>query len=326
MPIRRFRAICATKTRFARRCNEPNPAIPRLFLEITSQNLTKLFSSCIYILYSCLFASIVIIVYTFCHLLLVVNELYQCHPIMRCSVAILLDHDGPSRAEIMALLHTWSCPVLATTNPKLATRYLHDRRVTLCIANTAFLSVSQHDLATMYAALLPHQMLILAGSCAALPIPVPSSLTSQIINVSYPIPIVKLQPIISLMLNSCHENARLQGPFNQPVRQADNEFTLDVALRRLRLHDREIRLSKDELKLVQYLYEAKGRICRYEDLARLIFPPHYDEAEARHLLRGRMYYLQTKIERDPKNPKYLVCERGLGYQLRLPGVLKYYGA
>lgn len=245
---------------------------------------------------------------------------------MRCSVAILLDHDGPSRAEIMALLHTWSCPVLATTNPKLATRYLHDRRVALCIANTAFLSVSKHDLATIYAALLPHQMLILASSYRALSIPVPSSLTSQIIHLSYPIPAAKLQPIISLMLTGYHDNARLHGALQQPVRQTDNDFTIDVNLRRLRLRDREIQLSKDELKLVLYLYEAQGRICRYEDLVRLIFPSHYDEAEARHLLRGRMYYLQTKIEHDPKNPEYLVCERGLGYQLRLPGVLKYHGA
>ncbi|OAN47651.1 hypothetical protein A6A03_09385 [Chloroflexus islandicus] len=216
--------------------------------------------------------------------------------------------------------------MLATTNPTLATKYLHDRRVTLWIANTALLSVSQHDLATMQAALLPHQMLVLAGSCADLSIPVLSHLTSQVIHVSYPIPIVKLQPIISLMLTGCHDNAWLHSVPAQPVSQPDNEFTLDVALRRLYLHDREIRLSKDEIALVQYLYEAKGRVCRYEDLVRLIFPPHYDEAEARHLLRGRMRYLQTKIESDPKNPKYLVCERGLGYQLRLPGVLKYYGA
>lgn len=242
---------------------------------------------------------------------------------MSRSVALILDHNNPTRAELIAFLHTWKWPVLATTNPTLTAIYLNDRRVTLCIANTALLSVSRDDLTTICTTLLPHQILILAGHS---PTPsIPAHEPSQIIHCSYPVPTEQLQPIISSMHPDRHPNAQPHEAPNQPVNAPLDDFAIDVTMRRLRLRDREVRLSKDELKLIQYLYRANGRICRYEDLAKLLYPQHYDEAEARHLLRGRMYYLQTKIERDPKNPEYLVCERGLGYQLRLPGVLKFYG-
>ncbi|MCX7859762.1 MAG: winged helix-turn-helix domain-containing protein [Chloroflexus sp.] len=232
---------------------------------------------------------------------------------MSRGVALLLDHNNAHRAELIELLHTWQWPVLATADARLAVHYLDDQRVLICVINATLFWGKRRDLTMVVNALAPHQKMILASGKPWLLTQMKADRLANIIWLPYPIPETALQATL-VPLRASDE----QGVAQDHVGEMSC-FEIDRVQRRLRLPNRDVRLSKDELTLLQYLYDANGRICQYDELARLLYPTNYDEREARHLLRGRMYYLQTKIERDLKNPEYLVCERGLGYQLRVPG-------
>ncbi|MFN3374179.1 MAG: winged helix-turn-helix domain-containing protein, partial [Chloroflexus sp.] len=234
---------------------------------------------------------------------------------MSRGIALLLDYDNASRTTLVNRLHEWQWPVLATTDTRLMAHYLNDQRIALCIANATLFSDPQSDLKKIISTLLPHQKVVLAGGDPWLSIALNASWLAYVLWLPYPVPHALLEAIVrptpvaddGVTLAADHIEADSPGL-----------FAIDPVQRRLYLDHREVRLSKDELKLLQYLYDANGRLCQYKELAQLLYPSHYDEEEARHLLRGRMYYLQSKIERDPKNPEYLVCERGVGYQLRVP--------
>lgn len=232
---------------------------------------------------------------------------------MSRGVALLLDHNNAHRAELIELLHTWQWPVLATADARLAVHYLDDQRVLICVVNATLFWGRRRDLTMFVNALAPHQKMILASGKPWLLTQMKTNRPANIIWLPYPIPATALQAILLPMRASDEQGVALDREEEPPW------FEIDSVQRRLRLPNREVRLSRDELTLLQYLYDAKGRLCRYDELARLLYPTSYNACEARHLLRGRMYYLQTKIERDLKNPEYLVCERGLGYRLHLPG-------
>lgn len=234
---------------------------------------------------------------------------------MSRGIVLLLDYDNASRTTLVNRLHEWQWPVLATADARLMAHYLNDQRIAICIANTALFSNLQSDLNLVTNKLLPHQKIVLAGGDPWLLIALNASWLACVIWLPYPVPHALLEAIV-LPKTVADDRGALAADHIEA--DAPGLFAIDPIQRRLYLGHREVRLSKAELTLLQYLYDANGRLCRYEELARLLYPAHYDEEEARHLLRGRMYYLQSKIERDPKNPEYLVCERGVGYQLRVP--------
>ncbi|WP_322489874.1 winged helix-turn-helix domain-containing protein [Chloroflexus sp.] len=234
---------------------------------------------------------------------------------MSRGIALLLDYDNASRTTLVNRLHEWQWPVLATADARLMAHYLNDQRITICIANAALFTDLPSDLKIFTNKLSLHQKIVLAGGDPWLLMTLNAIWLACMIWLPYPVPHALLEAIVQPKPVSDDRGALAADHI-----EADSPclFAIDPIQRRLYLGQREVRLSKDELTLLQYLYDANGRLCRYEELARLLYPSHYDEEEARHLLRGRMYYLQSKIERDPKNPEYLVCERGIGYQLRLP--------
>ncbi|WP_298814388.1 winged helix-turn-helix domain-containing protein [Chloroflexus sp.] len=242
---------------------------------------------------------------------------------MGSGVALILDRNGSTRAALLNCLCKWHWPVLVTSKKASILCHLADQRVSLCIINTKLFSNPYHDLQTFLNALLPHQILILAGDLSLSPEEAANIQSTQLYQLPYPVPEMALQTIISSHFAGCGETTKSYTPASSAQ---GHRFEIDTQRRRLLLRDREVRLSRDELKLLQYLYEAKGRVCRYNELARLLFPSTYTDDEARHLLRGRMYYLQSKIEPNPKNPQYLICVRGAGYQLLTKGKSEYYAS
>lgn len=234
---------------------------------------------------------------------------------MSRGIVLLLDYDNASRTTLVNRLHEWQWPVLATADARLMAHYLNDQRIAICIANTTLFSDPQSDLNVIISTLLPHQKIVLAGGDPWLFMAVNATWLACVIWLPYPVPMALLEAIV---LPKPLSDSKEALTANHADADSSCLFAIDPIQRRLYLGHREVRLSKAELTLLQYLYDANGRLCHYKELAQLLYPSHYDEEEARHLLRGRMYYLQSKIERDPKNPEYLVCERGVGYQLRVP--------
>jgi two-component system KDP operon response regulator KdpE len=89
---------------------------------------------------------------------------------------------------------------------------------------------------------------------------------------------------------------------------------LDLARREARGGAGELHLTPLEYRLLDSLARHLGSIVTQAQLIREVWgPEHIDDSRS---LRVCIKNLRTKLEPDPKKPRYLVTEAGLGYRLR----------
>jgi DNA-binding response OmpR family regulator len=92
------------------------------------------------------------------------------------------------------------------------------------------------------------------------------------------------------------------------------DLTIDFALRRVTVRDKEIQLSPTEYKLLTALALNADRVILHQDLLRDVWGPEY-RTETQYL-RVYVHYLRKKIEDDPSKPRYLITHPGAGYLFR----------
>lgn len=233
------------------------------------------------------------------------------------TVALILDHDTKERVVLSELLYQWTWPLLATDSLTSLIYYLHDPRVHLCIVNTELLSDLWQDLPTLLTTLSPHQRLVLSGN-TPLPLPdLPDTVASRMICLPYLPP----QDALQSFLATHHLPHKVLSPSEQSRRLRERPcsmFEIDSTRQIARFCDRDVFLNQEELNVLQYLTLTKGHIYTYRDLIDLFYLNHLPEDHARKLVRGRMYYLQTKLNRDSKHTEIITCVRGVGYRLSIP--------
>ena len=76
---------------------------------------------------------------------------------------------------------------------------------------------------------------------------------------------------------------------------------------------RVIRLTSTEFSLLYALIDNAGQVISYHDLLCKVWGQEY-KANVRQL-KVYIYYLRQKLENDPRNPCYIINERGRGYRL-----------
>ena len=97
---------------------------------------------------------------------------------------------------------------------------------------------------------------------------------------------------------------------------ADDYITKPFSPRELvsRVRGKEIPLRPTEHRLLYQLVSNAGRLLSHETLLSRVWGPEYRDED--HYVRLYITYLRQKIEKDPKNPKYILSERGLGYRFK----------
>lgn len=103
--------------------------------------------------------------------------------------------------------------------------------------------------------------------------------------------------------------------FSESVKRSPDIVCGDLVLRssdrRLVRSGEAIRLSHTEFKLLYFLMANAGRVLTTDELiARVWGAELIGNTES---LRTYIRYLRQKIEPDPKNPRCIVAERGIGY-------------
>ncbi len=94
----------------------------------------------------------------------------------------------------------------------------------------------------------------------------------------------------------------------------DDELRINFDERKAIVRGREVLLRPTEFRLLYQLVTNPGKLLTHETLLSRVWGPEYrDEA---HYVRLYITYLRQKIEKDPKNPKYILSERGLGYRFK----------
>ncbi|MBI2850822.1 MAG: response regulator transcription factor [Chloroflexi bacterium] len=94
----------------------------------------------------------------------------------------------------------------------------------------------------------------------------------------------------------------------------DDELRIDFNQRVVVARGQEVRLRPTEYRLLYQLVTNAGRLLTHGTLLSRVWGPEYRDED--QYVRLYINYLRRKIEKDPKNPKYILSERGLGYRFK----------
>jgi DNA-binding response OmpR family regulator len=92
----------------------------------------------------------------------------------------------------------------------------------------------------------------------------------------------------------------------------DDYLKINFDQRKVIVNGEEIRLRPTEYRLLYQLVTNAGKLLTHETLLSRVWGPEYQDED--QYVRLYITYLRQKIEEDPRNPKYILSERGLGYR------------
>jgi two-component system KDP operon response regulator KdpE len=91
-----------------------------------------------------------------------------------------------------------------------------------------------------------------------------------------------------------------------------DDFTVDLAAKRVVTSAGEIKLTATEWHLLEVLVRHNGRTVQHRKLLEEVWGANY--AEQTNYLRVYIAALRRKLEVDPAHPRYVLTATGLGYR------------
>jgi DNA-binding response OmpR family regulator len=96
------------------------------------------------------------------------------------------------------------------------------------------------------------------------------------------------------------------------LRYDDGFLSIDIEQRKVIIAGETIKLTPKEYRLLAYLLQNAGRVRTSEQILENVWGYAYqDSIDYVHVY---ISHLRRKLEKDPKDPKYLVTEHGIGYR------------
>jgi two-component system KDP operon response regulator KdpE len=90
------------------------------------------------------------------------------------------------------------------------------------------------------------------------------------------------------------------------------DFTIDLAAKKVRRDGEEVRLTPTEWNLVEVLVRNRGRLVAQTQLLQEVWGPQYHDET--NYLRVFMAQVRRKLEPEPSHPRYFITEPGMGYR------------
>jgi two-component system KDP operon response regulator KdpE len=109
---------------------------------------------------------------------------------------------------------------------------------------------------------------------------------------------------------------RRAAPAEEQAVVETDDFTVDLAAKRVTTPEGEIRLTPTEWHLVEVLVRNAGRLVTQRQLLQEVWGPQY-ETETNYL-RVYLAQIRRKLEPNPARPRYFITEAGMGYRFE-PG-------
>jgi two-component system KDP operon response regulator KdpE len=104
---------------------------------------------------------------------------------------------------------------------------------------------------------------------------------------------------------------------NGPQNFVSKDLEIDFAVRRVRVRDKNVRLTPKEFELLRQLVAHGGKPVPHRELLQAVWGPDYgDETD---YLRVFINHLRKKIETNPAQPKYILTETWVGYRFAAEG-------
>jgi two-component system KDP operon response regulator KdpE len=89
-------------------------------------------------------------------------------------------------------------------------------------------------------------------------------------------------------------------------------FSVDLAAKRIVGPDGEIRLTPTQWHLVEVLVRHRGKLVPQRQLLQEVWGPTYSDET--HYLRVFLAQIRRRLEPDPSHPRYFITEPGMGYR------------
>jgi two-component system KDP operon response regulator KdpE len=91
-----------------------------------------------------------------------------------------------------------------------------------------------------------------------------------------------------------------------------DDFSVDLAAKRVSAADSDVRLTPTEWHLLEILVRNPGKLVSQRQLLKEVWGPQY--LEETNYLRVYMAQIRRKLEPDPARPRYFITEPGMGYR------------
>jgi two-component system KDP operon response regulator KdpE len=98
--------------------------------------------------------------------------------------------------------------------------------------------------------------------------------------------------------------------------QVDERLTLDRSRCSAIVDGQPVSLTSTECRLLTCLVDNAGHISSRRSLLTQVWG--WECVDQTHYLKTFIHHLRKKIEKDPRKPRYILTERGLGYRFEMP--------
>ena len=100
--------------------------------------------------------------------------------------------------------------------------------------------------------------------------------------------------------------------YDESTRYADDYLTVDLKERRITVAGEPVKLTPTEYRLLAYLVQNASQVLTFRQILQNVWGWEYqDDLD---YVRVYVWHLRQKLEQDPKNPKYIQTEIGVGYR------------
>ena len=113
-------------------------------------------------------------------------------------------------------------------------------------------------------------------------------------------------------LRAAVRRAEPTGGGEDDVLVETEEFTVDLAAKKVQRDGRDVRLTPTEWHLLEVLVRNTGRLVSQKQLLQEVWGPSYGTET--NYLRVYMAQLRRKLETDPAHPRHFITEPGMGYR------------
>ncbi len=105
------------------------------------------------------------------------------------------------------------------------------------------------------------------------------------------------------------------SPADEPdvLRFDGGRLVIDPSTQRVTVRDEEVSLAPTEYRLLLYLATNAGRTLTHAQILGAVWGPGYEASSS--IVKVYVQRLRHKIEPDPRRPRYVLNQRGVGYGL-----------
>jgi two-component system KDP operon response regulator KdpE len=100
---------------------------------------------------------------------------------------------------------------------------------------------------------------------------------------------------------------------HRPLHVGDEQIYIDQEKRQVTVRNEPVDLTPTEYQLLLILAEHAGKVVDHSQLLRSVWGQEYTKDN--DYLKVYIWHLRRKLEQDPRNPKILLTEWGVGYRL-----------